>query len=82
MGHLFAPKAARMRDLFGALRKLAKLPADAPLTCYEEIKWEPSVMVDAISPTALLMANAALETGDIIAFQVGWIVCVRLCVPV
>jgi hypothetical protein len=70
VGHLFAPKAARMRDLFPNLRRMAGLPADAPLQCYEEIKWEPSVMVEAISGGALLFTNAQLETGDIIAFQV------------
>ena len=50
---------------------MAKLPADAPLQAYEEIKWEPSIMVDAISPGALLYSNAQLETGDIVCYQVG-----------
>jgi hypothetical protein len=137
VGHLFAPKAARMKDLFPNLRKMAGLPADAPLQvrargargwsqrsagapfpsrgwvggcwaegnlralrvrlpvqgnhpshfthpilsphpppphdpqCYEEIKWEPSVMVEPISSSSLLFSNAQLETGDIVAFQVA-----------
>lgn len=70
VGHLFAPKAARMRDLFPFLRRKAGLPSDAPLQCYEEIKFEPSIMVDPISAGALLFSDAQLETGDIIAFQV------------
>ena len=71
VGHLFAPKAARLKDLFPMLRKLAGLAPDTPLACYEEVKWEPSVMVVFISPSSLLWSNAQLETGDNIAFQVG-----------
>ncbi len=70
VGHLFAPKAARVKDLFVKLRKWAALPDDAPVQCYEEIKWEPSVMVEPLNAASLLYANAQLETGDIIAFQV------------
>ena len=48
VGHLFAPKAARMKDLFPLLRQMGGLPPDVMLQAYEEIKWEPSVMVEPI----------------------------------
>ena len=71
VGHLFAPKACRMSQLYPLLRSMAKLPADAPLACFEEIKWEPTVLVEPIAGDALLHAGAELETGDIVAFQVA-----------
>lgn len=71
VGHLFAPRAARMRDLYPGLRKFAGLPADAPLAAFEEVKWEPSVMVELVAGDALLWQAAQLETGDIIAFQLA-----------
>ena len=35
---------------------------------YEEVKFEPSVMVDKLGPTSTL-ANCQLEDGDILVFQ-------------
>lgn len=40
----------------------------APLQVYEEVKFEPSVMVDPLAPSVTL-AGAQLEDGDILVFQ-------------
>jgi hypothetical protein len=40
----------QVRDLFPAMARLAGLPQDTPLTVFEEIKWEPTVMVSLLPP--------------------------------
>lgn len=62
------PKSAKMQDLHPVLRRRGGLPEGAPLLCYEEIKSEPAVMVEAVEAGATL-ASTGLEDGDIIIFQ-------------
>lgn len=38
------------------------------MEAYEEVKFEPSVMVDRLTPT-MTLAAAQLEDGDILVFQ-------------
>jgi hypothetical protein len=36
------------------MAKLAGLPPDTQLKAYEEVKWDPTVMIEAIDPTHTL----------------------------
>ncbi len=58
-----------MQDLFPVLCSLAGMPTTTPLEAYEEIKFEPSVMVERIPNASLLATQAQLEDGDIVCFQ-------------
>jgi hypothetical protein len=44
------------------MAKLAGLPQDTPLQAFEEVKWEPTVMIEALKPEAVLhqVSGAAL----------------------
>lgn len=50
------------------LRSLGGLGEQEAVEVYEEVKFEPTVMVDKLSPTVALV-NAQLEDGDILVFQ-------------
>lgn len=68
MGCRFAHKNDRINSLYQTMCQLAGWPVDTPLLVYEEIKYDPSVMCERISPHSTL-SNAQLEHGDIICFQ-------------
>ena len=44
------------------------LGSNDAIDVYEEVKFEPNVMVDLVSPT-LTLSGAQLEDGDILVFQ-------------
>lgn len=50
------------------VRKLAGLRGNAAVELFEEVKFEPSVMVEDLRPGSTLQA-AQLEDGDIVIFQ-------------
>ena len=64
----FALSPPRPQDLGPMLRKLGGLGESELLEVYEEVKFEPSVMVDRLPPNTTL-AQAQLEDGDILVFQ-------------
>ena len=68
IGRIFASKAQRFADLYALLLKRAGLPEGTKLSIYEEIKFDPTVMVDLQNPSNSL-ANAQLEDGDILCLQ-------------
>lgn len=68
IGRIFATKTQRFVDLMPLLLKRAGLPEGTKLCIYEEIKFDPSVMVDLQTPSHSL-ANAQLEDGDILCLQ-------------
>jgi hypothetical protein len=53
------------------MRKLSGLPEDAQLLVFEEVKWDPHVMVTPLEQSQVLGAPGInqLESGDIICFQ-------------
>lgn len=61
-------KTQRFADLYPLLLKRAELPEDTKLAIYEEIKFDPTVMVELQNPNHSL-ANAQLEDGDILCLQ-------------
>ncbi|KFM24284.1 Ubiquitin carboxyl-terminal hydrolase 12, partial [Auxenochlorella protothecoides] len=67
-GSLQVHRHSRIGELAPALRALGGLAPDAALEVYEEVKFEPSVMVEALRP-ALTAAAAQLENGDVLVFQ-------------
>ncbi|KAF6255465.1 hypothetical protein COO60DRAFT_1641474 [Scenedesmus sp. NREL 46B-D3] len=69
VGHRYVPKSLKVSQIFPLMAQLAGLPPDTPLQAYEEVKWEPTVMICAIDPQATLHQQAQLESGDIICFQ-------------
>ena len=68
IGRIFALKMQRFAELMPLLLKRAGLPDGTKLSIYEEIKFDPSVMVDLQNPQHTL-ANAQLEDGDILCLQ-------------
>lgn len=68
IGRIFATKTMRYSDLMPLLLKRAELPDGTRLAVYEEIKFEPSVMVELQNP-AHTLAAAQLEDGDILCLQ-------------
>lgn len=68
IGRIFATKTQRFVELMPLLLKRAGLPEGTKLSIYEEIKFDPSVMVDLQNPQHSL-ANAQLEDGDILCLQ-------------
>jgi hypothetical protein len=44
----------QVEKVFPLMLKLAGLPEGTPLQAFEEVKWEPTVMIDAIDPQATL----------------------------
>jgi hypothetical protein len=68
IGRIFASKTQRFMDLYPLLLKRAGLPEGTKLSIYEEIKFDPTVMVDLQNPSHSL-ANAQLEDGDILCLQ-------------
>lgn len=68
LGQAMVPKQATVADLMVLVRKMAGLEDGAPLNAFEEIKFEPSVMVDTLDPNVTL-DSAQLGCGDILTFQ-------------
>ncbi|EIE26652.1 cysteine proteinase [Coccomyxa subellipsoidea C-169] len=68
VGRIFVLKTQRFADLYPLLLKRAELPEDTKLAIYEEIKFDPTVMVELQNPNHSL-ANAQLEDGDILCLQ-------------
>jgi hypothetical protein len=71
VGHRYVPKSLKIVDLHPLMRKLSGLPDDAQLLVFEEVKWDPQVMVTALEQSQVLGAPGInqLESGDIICFQ-------------
>jgi ubiquitin carboxyl-terminal hydrolase 7 len=67
-GALVAPKAAKVSDLAPHMCRAAGLPEATTLEVFEEVKSEPTVMVEPLARGAALAA-AALEDGDVLVFQ-------------
>jgi ubiquitin carboxyl-terminal hydrolase 7 len=57
IGRLFASPGARIGDLSPLVAPLAGLPPSAELLFFEEIKFEPSVMVEALDKKSTLKAR-------------------------
>ena len=51
VGHLFVDKGAQFRLIFERARILAKLPPEADVVGFEEVKYEPAVVCTELSPT-------------------------------
>ncbi|KAK9819401.1 hypothetical protein WJX81_005916 [Elliptochloris bilobata] len=70
-GHIFGSRVQSVATILPLLAKRADLPdTAAPLEVWEEIKSEPAVMCERLSPTASLAA-CQLEDGDILAVQLA-----------
>jgi len=68
-GHRLVPRGTRVADLAADLAPLVgPAAAAAPPELWEEIKYEPNVMVDALAPESTL-GDCQLENGDVIVFQ-------------
>ena len=62
----------QVRNLHPLLRLYAELPEDVPLEVYEEVKSEPTIIVDMLNPDQQLQKQPAqLEDGDILVFQIA-----------
>lgn len=67
-GRLLVPNTMPPKDFLPKLAQRVGLPANTPLLAFEEVKSEPSVMVDEIDISKPL-ASLDIESGDIIVFQ-------------
>ncbi|PSC73213.1 ubiquitin carboxyl-terminal hydrolase 12 [Micractinium conductrix] len=67
-GRAIVAKDTKVKELFEDLRKRGGLESKAALEVYEEIKFEPNVMVEKMTATQSLAAQQ-LEDGDILVFQ-------------
>lgn len=71
-GHMYVDKTLMVRNLHPLLRLYAELPEDVPLEVYEEVKSEPTIIVDMLNPDQQLQKQPAqLEDGDILVFQIA-----------
>ncbi|TVU46530.1 hypothetical protein EJB05_06071, partial [Eragrostis curvula] len=68
VGTLFAKPSSRPSDILPDLRTLADFRADEEIELYEEVKFEPSVMLDKIC-IDMTFSSAEIENGDIICYQ-------------
>lgn len=66
--HKCPPPPPPPQELYPLLRKLGGLGEGEAVEAYEEVKFEPAVMVDKLTPTKTL-AMLQLEDGDILVFQ-------------
>jgi hypothetical protein len=60
--------SSRPSDILPKLRSLAGFCASEPIELYEEIKFDPSVMCEAID-IHLTFSDSGITTGDIICYQ-------------
>lgn len=67
-GRLFLPPETSLEQLKDALRKLKGLGEDTELEVYEEIKVEPTLMIEEFPSNTNLGGNQ-IEDGDIFIFQ-------------
>jgi ubiquitin carboxyl-terminal hydrolase 7 len=67
-GHRLVPKDAKTKELHPLVRSLGGLADNDTVDLFEEIKFEPTVMVDRLGPS-ITLSGAQLEDGDIIVFQ-------------
>ncbi|KAI7840976.1 hypothetical protein COHA_005205 [Chlorella ohadii] len=67
-GHRLVPKDAKTKELYPLVRSLGGLLDSEAVELFEEIKFEPTVMVDRLAPT-MTLGGAQLEDGDIVVFQ-------------
>uniref|UniRef100_A0A8R7Q338 Ubiquitin carboxyl-terminal hydrolase 7 ICP0-binding domain-containing protein n=1 Tax=Triticum urartu TaxID=4572 RepID=A0A8R7Q338_TRIUA len=68
IGTLFVSCSSRPLDILPKLRSLAGFCADEEIELYEEIKFEPNVMCEALDIHHTFTVNQ-IENGDIICFQ-------------
>lgn len=66
--HTFIHQLAKIYDLAPLVCSKVGLPTDTPLIAFEEVKPEPTVMVDELSPETTPQAFDGIN-GDIIVFQ-------------
>lgn len=67
-GRAVFPKTARIGDMHPLMAKMGGLLLDTPLDVFEEVKFEPAVMVESLVRT-MSISSAQLEHGDILVFQ-------------
>lgn len=68
VGRRLVPKDTKIKELHPLLCGLGSLNKTQGLEIYEEVKFEPSVMVERLAPSVTLAAGQ-LEHGDILIFQ-------------
>uniref|UniRef100_A0A0E0NWQ2 RING-type E3 ubiquitin transferase n=1 Tax=Oryza rufipogon TaxID=4529 RepID=A0A0E0NWQ2_ORYRU len=68
VGSLYVKVSSRPSDILPKLRSLAGFCASEPIELYEEIKFDPSVMCEAID-IHLTFSDSGITTGDIICYQ-------------
>ena len=51
VGHLFVEKSRQFRLIFEKARKLAGLPYEVDIVGYEEVKYDPTVMISDLPPS-------------------------------
>jgi ubiquitin carboxyl-terminal hydrolase 7 len=62
------PNSTKIADMFPLLAKKGGLPEGCPIDAFEEVKPEPTVMVERLGKACTLV-SAQLEHGDILVFQ-------------
>uniref|UniRef100_A0A453CK80 Ubiquitin carboxyl-terminal hydrolase 7 ICP0-binding domain-containing protein n=1 Tax=Aegilops tauschii subsp. strangulata TaxID=200361 RepID=A0A453CK80_AEGTS len=68
IGMVFVKASSRPSDILPKLRSLAGFCADEEMELYEEIKFEPSAMCDAIDAN-ITFSESQIGQGDIICYQ-------------
>ncbi|GAQ84171.1 Ubiquitin carboxyl-terminal hydrolase [Klebsormidium nitens] len=68
VGSLYVRLSSRPTEVMGRINRLAGFPEDQPIKLFEEIKFDPNVMCEAIDKK-LTFKGSQLEDGDIICFQ-------------
>lgn len=69
VGRINALKSSRVADLFPQFAALAQLPPATDFEVYEEVKYEPNMMIPRLEEQQSLAEQAQLEDGDILVFQ-------------
>ncbi|GAQ80905.1 putative ubiquitin carboxyl-terminal hydrolase [Klebsormidium nitens] len=68
VGSLYVRLSYRPNEVMRHINRLAGFPEDQPIKLFEEIKFDPNVMCEAIDKK-LTLKGSQLEDGDIICFQ-------------
>lgn len=68
VGHIYVQPASRLQQVLPLLVKRAGLEENASILVWEEVKSEPAVMCEEVSPSASFV-QAQIETGDILVLQ-------------
>ena len=68
VGHLFCSVKAKLQDYKAAMCAMAGVRADEELHTYEEVKFEPELMLEQMNMHQVL-GTGELEDGDIVVFE-------------